>query len=142
MYTIAIIVVLGIFFLSSAIRILNEYERGVIFRLGRVLGAKGPGLIILIPIIDKMIKVADSVIERLSGMSARQIEDHSHRDYPWQVHQDNEEIDYNSVFFRSGEFANRDYEAMWLQASANDILAQLGEMSDDEYEYYLKLSNK
>jgi regulator of protease activity HflC (stomatin/prohibitin superfamily) len=46
-----------IFFLSSAIRILNEYERGVIFRLGRVLGAKGPGLILLIPIIDKMIKV-------------------------------------------------------------------------------------
>jgi regulator of protease activity HflC (stomatin/prohibitin superfamily) len=57
MYTLAIIIVLGIFFLSSAIRILNEYERGVIFRLGRVLGAKGPGLIILIPIIDKMIKV-------------------------------------------------------------------------------------
>jgi regulator of protease activity HflC (stomatin/prohibitin superfamily) len=57
MYTIAIIVVLGIFFLSSAIRILNEYERGVVFRLGRVIGAKGPGLILLIPIIDKMIKV-------------------------------------------------------------------------------------
>jgi regulator of protease activity HflC (stomatin/prohibitin superfamily) len=57
MYTLAVIVVLGIFFLSSAIRILNEYERGVIFRLGRVLGAKGPGLILLIPIIDKMIKV-------------------------------------------------------------------------------------
>ncbi|MBI4767429.1 MAG: slipin family protein [Deltaproteobacteria bacterium] len=57
MYTLAAVVVLLIFFLSSAIRILNEYERGVIFRLGRVLGAKGPGLIILIPIIDKMIKV-------------------------------------------------------------------------------------
>ena len=57
MYTLAIIVVLGIFFLSSAIRILNEYERGVIFRLGRVIAAKGPGLIILIPIIDKMIRV-------------------------------------------------------------------------------------
>lgn len=57
MYILAVIVVLLIFFLSSAIRILNEYERGVIFRLGRVLGAKGPGLIILIPIIDKMIKV-------------------------------------------------------------------------------------
>jgi regulator of protease activity HflC (stomatin/prohibitin superfamily) len=57
MYTLAAIIVLVIFFLSSAIRILNEYERGVIFRLGRVLGAKGPGLILLIPIIDKMIKV-------------------------------------------------------------------------------------
>ncbi len=57
MYTLAAIVVLLIFFLSSAVRILNEYERGVIFRLGRILGAKGPGLILLIPIIDKMIKV-------------------------------------------------------------------------------------
>ena len=57
MYTLAVIVVLAIFFLSSAVRILNEYERGVIFRLGRVIGAKGPGLILLIPIIDKMIKV-------------------------------------------------------------------------------------
>ncbi len=57
MYTIAAIIVLVIFFLSSAIRILNEYERGVVFRLGRVIAAKGPGLIILIPIIDKMVKV-------------------------------------------------------------------------------------
>ena len=51
------IVVLVIFFLSAAIRILNEYERGVIFRLGRVIKAKGPGLIILIPVVDKMVKV-------------------------------------------------------------------------------------
>ena len=53
-----VIIVLVIFFLSSAIRILNEYERGVIFRLGRVINAKGPGLIILIPIVDKMVKVS------------------------------------------------------------------------------------
>jgi regulator of protease activity HflC (stomatin/prohibitin superfamily) len=57
MYGLAVIIVLVIFFLSSAIRILNEYERGVVFRLGRVIGAKGPGLILLIPIIDKMVKV-------------------------------------------------------------------------------------
>jgi regulator of protease activity HflC (stomatin/prohibitin superfamily) len=44
-------------FFASAIRVLNEYERGVIFRLGRVIKAKGPGLIILIPVIDKMKKV-------------------------------------------------------------------------------------
>jgi regulator of protease activity HflC (stomatin/prohibitin superfamily) len=51
--------VLVVFFLVSAIKILNEYERGVIFRLGRVLGApKGPGLIILIPVIDRMVKVS------------------------------------------------------------------------------------
>ena len=53
------IIILVVFFLASAIKILNEYERGVIFRLGRVLGApKGPGLIILIPIIDRMTKVS------------------------------------------------------------------------------------
>ena len=52
------ILVLVIFFLSAAIRILNEYERGVIFRLGRVIAAKGPGLIILIPVIDKLVKVS------------------------------------------------------------------------------------
>ena len=58
MYTLIVVVVLTIFFLSSALRILNEYERGVIFRLGRVIRAKGPGLIILIPVIDKMMKVS------------------------------------------------------------------------------------
>ncbi len=57
MITTIAIVILVIFFLSAAIRILNEYERGVTFRLGRVIKAKGPGLIILIPIIDKMVKV-------------------------------------------------------------------------------------
>jgi len=51
-------VVLGIMFLASAIRVLREYERGVIFRLGRLIKTKGPGLIILIPVIDKMVKVS------------------------------------------------------------------------------------
>ncbi len=43
--------------LSSAIRIVREYERGVIFRLGRLIGAKGPGLFFLIPVVDRMVKV-------------------------------------------------------------------------------------
>ena len=51
-------VVLIVFFLFSAIKILREYERGVIFRLGRVIKVKGPGLILLIPVIDKMVKVS------------------------------------------------------------------------------------
>jgi regulator of protease activity HflC (stomatin/prohibitin superfamily) len=51
-------VVLVVFFLASAIKVLREYERGVIFRLGRVIATKGPGLIILIPVIDKMVKVS------------------------------------------------------------------------------------
>ena len=59
MLTIPFLVVIGvvIFILANSIRVLNEYERGVIFRLGRAIGAKGPGLIILIPVIDKMVKV-------------------------------------------------------------------------------------
>ncbi len=51
-------IVLIVLFLMSAIRVLREYERGVIFRLGRVIKTKGPGLIILIPVIDKMVKVS------------------------------------------------------------------------------------
>ena len=58
MITIVTIVVLVVLFLSSAIRILNEYERAVVFRLGRVLKFKGPGLIILIPLVDRMMKVS------------------------------------------------------------------------------------
>ena len=42
---------------AAAIRILREYERGVVFRLGRLIGEKGPGLILLIPIIDRMVRV-------------------------------------------------------------------------------------
>ncbi|WP_028316489.1 slipin family protein [Desulfatibacillum aliphaticivorans] len=55
---IGVILVLAIILLLASIRILNEYERGVVFRLGRCIGAKGPGLIILIPGIDKMLKVS------------------------------------------------------------------------------------
>jgi len=57
MVTYAAALVLVLLFLSSAVKILNEYERGVVFRLGRVIGAKGPGLILLIPAIDKMVRV-------------------------------------------------------------------------------------
>ncbi len=54
----AVFVFLLVAFLAASIKILNEYERGVVFRLGRVIGAKGPGLIILIPGVDKMMKVS------------------------------------------------------------------------------------
>ncbi len=52
-----VIIFLGIMFISSAVKVLNEYERAVIFRLGRVIGSKGPGLIILIPVVDRMVRV-------------------------------------------------------------------------------------
>ncbi|RME43532.1 MAG: slipin family protein [Caldilineae bacterium] len=54
---IAVAVFFLIFFLILAVRVVQEYERGVIFRLGRLVGAKGPGLFFLIPIIDRMVKV-------------------------------------------------------------------------------------
>lgn len=59
---IAVIVFFGFILLVNMIKVLREYERGVIFRLGRLIGAKGPGLIILIPIIDKMVRVDLRVI--------------------------------------------------------------------------------
>src|ERR1041385_6150177 len=52
-----VIFVLGSIVIPQALRILREYERGVIFRLGKLLGAKGPGLILLIPIVDRMVKM-------------------------------------------------------------------------------------
>ena len=57
-----VIVVLILLFLSAAVRIVQEYERGVIFRLGRVVGAKGPGLFLLIPVIDRMVKANLQVV--------------------------------------------------------------------------------
>jgi len=56
-YSLITVVILAILILSSAIKVLREYERGVIFRLGRCVGQRGPGLILLIPIVDKMVKV-------------------------------------------------------------------------------------
>jgi regulator of protease activity HflC (stomatin/prohibitin superfamily) len=52
-----VVVLLLIGLLSSAIKIVQEYERGVIFRLGRLVGAKGPGLFFIIPVVDRMVKV-------------------------------------------------------------------------------------
>ena len=54
---VVILVILAIFILPQAMRILREYERGVIFRLGKLVGAKGPGLIFLIPVVDKMVRM-------------------------------------------------------------------------------------
>src|SRR3954465_12171111 len=57
---IGVVVVVAFFvliFLGSAVRVLREYERGVIFRLGRLIAQKGPGLILLVPVIDRMVRV-------------------------------------------------------------------------------------
>jgi len=56
------VIFLVIYFLSSAIKILREYERGVVFRLGRVIPVKGPGLVIIWPIIDRLVKVSLRIV--------------------------------------------------------------------------------
>jgi len=55
---IAVIVLFLLFIISNSVKILREYERGVIFRLGRLIATKGPGLILLIPLVDRMVKVS------------------------------------------------------------------------------------
>jgi len=57
-----LVIFLVFYFLSSAIRILREYERGVVFRLGRIIPVKGPGLVIIWPIIDKLVKVSLRIV--------------------------------------------------------------------------------
>jgi len=52
-----VVIIFGIWLLSQALKILREYERGVIFRLGKLSGVKGPGIIFLIPIVDKMVRM-------------------------------------------------------------------------------------
>lgn len=56
-FNMLVVLILLVAFFVSAVKILSEYERAVVFRLGRVIGAKGPGLIILIPYIDRMVRV-------------------------------------------------------------------------------------
>jgi len=56
--TIGAVVIIVLLFLANAIKVVREYERGVIFRLGRLVGAKGPGIFLIIPIVDKMVKVS------------------------------------------------------------------------------------
>jgi len=60
-FPIVFLVVL-LYILASAIRIMKEYERAVIFRLGRLVGAKGPGLILLIPFVDQMVRVSLRIV--------------------------------------------------------------------------------
>jgi len=55
--SIGVLIFLLLIILGSAVKVVQEYERGVIFRLGRLIGPKGPGLFLIIPIVDRMVKV-------------------------------------------------------------------------------------
>jgi regulator of protease activity HflC (stomatin/prohibitin superfamily) len=118
-------VVLLVFFLAAAIRILREYERGVIFRLGRLIRPKGPGLIILIPVLDKMVKVS----LRLVAM-----------DVPSQdvITRDNVSVKVDAVvYFRVMEPANatvevQDYRFATLQLAQTTLRSVCGQSDLDQ----------
>ncbi len=57
LYAIVIIIVAVLLIISLSVKVVSEYERGVIFRLGRLIGAKGPGLFFIIPLVDRMVRV-------------------------------------------------------------------------------------
>jgi regulator of protease activity HflC (stomatin/prohibitin superfamily) len=86
MITLAPILVIVVLFLFAALKVLNEYERGVIFRLGRVIQSKGPGLIILIPVIDRMVRMSLRIVTL----------DVPHQDV---ITQDNVSIKVNAVIY-------------------------------------------
>ncbi|MCF7809592.1 slipin family protein [bacterium] len=124
MYLIFVIVVV-VFILGSAVRILNEYERGVIFRLGRVIDTKGPGLILLIPIIDKMVKVS----LRLET-----------RDVPPQdiITKDNVSVEVNAVIYyrvmdpQKAVIAVENYVFATLQFAQTTLRSVLGQVELDD----------
>jgi regulator of protease activity HflC (stomatin/prohibitin superfamily) len=60
--TIVVVVFIAIIIIANAVRVLREYERAVIFRLGRLIGVKGPGVVLLVPIVDRMVKVSLRVV--------------------------------------------------------------------------------
>ena len=65
LYTKIFLIVLGILFLSSSIRILKENERIVVFRLGKFLSIKGPGLVLVVPVVDRVVRV--NLSEKVPG---------------------------------------------------------------------------
>src|SRR5471030_2104417 len=54
----AVLLVLGLSAVASSVRVLREYERGVVFRLGRLMEQRGPGLVLLLPTIDRMVRIS------------------------------------------------------------------------------------
>lgn len=124
-YSMTLIILFALFILANAIRVLREYERGVIFRLGRLINAKGPGLILLIPIVDKMVKVSLRTIAM---------------DVPPQdvITRDNVSVKVNAVvYFRVVEpekaiVAVEDYLYATSQLSQTTLRSVLGEAELDE----------
>ncbi len=123
--TVGIVVIIAGAFIISGIRVLNEYERGVIFRLGRMIGGKGPGLIYVIPLIDKMVRMS----LRLVTM-----------DVPTQdiITRDNVSVKVNAVVYFKVFDSNRsvveveDYYYATSQLAQTTLRSVLGEMELDD----------
>ncbi len=60
--SVVILVIIVLIVLGLSIRIVNQYERGVVFRLGRVIGVRDPGLRLIIPVVDRMVKVSFRIV--------------------------------------------------------------------------------
>ncbi|MCK4256774.1 slipin family protein [candidate division WOR-3 bacterium] len=120
-----VVTIFVVIILANAIKILKEYERGVIFRLGRLIGVKGPGLILLIPIVDRMVRVSLRVITM---------------DVPPQdiITKDNVSVSVNAVvYFRVMEaskaiVAVQDYLYATSQVAQTTLRSVLGESELDE----------
>ena len=120
---VVIVVILGL--LGSAVKIVQEYERGVIFRLGRLVGAKGPGLFFIIPMIDRMVKVDLRVVTL---------------DIPSQeaITRDNVTVKVNAVVFyrvidpQSAIVQVEDYRRVTWQIAQTTLRSVLGQSELDE----------
>lgn len=85
------------------------------------------------------IQCIKDVLERLSDKNATELSEYSHRDVPWMIHEEGERISYGSVFYRTPEFAQRDYDKEFVENASKDAFKNLPALSDDEYEYYMSL---
>ena len=120
-----LVIIMVLYFLTSAIRILREYERGVVFRLGRLIPVKGPGLVIIWPVIDKLVKVSLRTVTM---------------DVPSQdiITKDNVTVKVNAVvYFRVVEPTKSitevvDFEYATSQISQTTLRSVLGQSSLDE----------
>ncbi|MBU1895456.1 DUF4065 domain-containing protein [Patescibacteria group bacterium] len=86
--------------------------------------------------------VVDEVVDRLSSMSATQIEAYSHGDVPWQVTSSKGVISYDLVVDRDPPYTKKDYWQMWQDAAGRDTLKDLGPISKEDYDYYENLCLK
>jgi len=117
--------ILIIYFLSVSIYILREYERGVVFRLGRLIPVKGPGLVLIIPIIDKLVKVGMRIVAM---------------DVPVQdiITKDNVTVKVNAVLYFRPVDPNRaiteveDYQYATSQISQTTLRSVIGQSTLDE----------